>query len=56
MLFYEISAQTGLNVQVGFRKVTKKALKRLPAQPFEIPPSLVNVETAREATEPTGCC
>jgi small GTP-binding protein len=54
MLFYEVSAKTGDNVQTGFEAIVKKALEKAPKDDFTIPASVLAQERKAE-TDKGGC-
>jgi Ras-related protein Rab-7A len=54
MLFYEVSAKTGDNVQTGFEAIVKKALEKTPKDDFTIPASVLAQEK-KEVSGSSGC-
>jgi Ras-related protein Rab-7A len=54
MLFYEVSAKTGDNVQTGFEAIVRKALEKTPKDDFTIPASVLAQEKKEETTQ-GGC-
>jgi Ras-related protein Rab-7A len=49
MVFYEVSAKTGDNVQTGFEAIVRKALEKTPKDDFTIPASVLAQEKKTEA-------
>jgi Ras-related protein Rab-7A len=54
MIFFEVSAKTGDNVQTGFEAIVKKALERAPKDDFTIPASVLAQERKGEGQK-AGC-
>jgi Ras-related protein Rab-7A len=55
MLFYEVSAKSGENVNAAFDAIVRAALQKAVKEEFHIPPAVVNL-TKKEKETKSGCC
>jgi GTPase SAR1 family protein len=55
MLFYEVSAKSGDNVNAAFDAIVRAALQKVVKEEFHIPASVVDL-TKKEEEKSKGCC